>query len=191
VQRDHARPADPDPCEDLVCHGPRRRRADDRRERQIRVADELPHARDRLRTEDRVSSKREEVIGHAHAGYAEHGLPDRDQLVLEYQPVLDLGNETVVGFEALLRWHRPGFGIISPVDFIPVLEDESGWRTAAHYDKPDDAYILLVDRKGTVLWQTDGEPTNAAYARFKAELTQVLEAQSDRSPGAPSSAPPH
>lgn len=75
--------------------------------------------------------------------------------------------------------------------FIPVLEDESGWRTAAHYDKPDDAYILLVDRKGTVLWQTDGEPTNAAYARFKAELTQVLEAQSDRSPGAPSSAPPH
>jgi len=75
--------------------------------------------------------------------------------------------------------------------YIPVLEGESGWRTAAHYDKPDDAYILLVDRKGTVLWQSEGEPTNALYARFKAELAQVLDAQSDRSPAAPSSAPPH
>lgn len=75
--------------------------------------------------------------------------------------------------------------------YIPVLEGESGWRTAAHYDKPDDAYILLTDRKGTVLWQSEGEATNAAYARFKAELTRVLQAQSDRSPDAPSSAPPH
>jgi EAL domain-containing protein (putative c-di-GMP-specific phosphodiesterase class I) len=29
----------------------------------------------------------------------------------------------VCGVEALLRWHRPGFGLVPPVEFIPVLED--------------------------------------------------------------------
>jgi diguanylate cyclase (GGDEF)-like protein/PAS domain S-box-containing protein len=48
---------------------------------------------------------------------------ERDQLVLEYQPVLDLGNETVVGFEALLRWHHPTLGVIPPDEFIPIAEE--------------------------------------------------------------------
>jgi hypothetical protein len=60
--------------------------------------------------------------------------------------------------------------------FIPVLEGEPAWRAAAHYDKPDDAYLLLVDKKGTVLWQTEGNPTDAAYASFRQEVEKRLQA---------------
>ena len=48
---------------------------------------------------------------------------ERDELTLVYQPVVDLAAETVVGFEALIRWHHPTLGLISPDQFIPVAED--------------------------------------------------------------------
>ncbi len=40
-----------------------------------------------------------------------------------YQPLLNLRDDSVVGCEALLRWHHPERGMISPADFIPVAED--------------------------------------------------------------------
>ena len=45
------------------------------------------------------------------------------EFVLNYQPIYNLQKETIVGFEALLRWNDPVNGIISPCDFIPVAED--------------------------------------------------------------------
>jgi diguanylate cyclase (GGDEF)-like protein len=45
-----------------------------------------------------------------------------DQLFLEYQPVLNLGTEEVVGVEALLRWQHPTRGVIAPDGFIPIAE---------------------------------------------------------------------
>ncbi|MEN8162688.1 MAG: trimethylamine methyltransferase family protein [Acidobacteriota bacterium] len=43
---------------------------------------------------------------------------DRDQFVLEYQPIVDIGNGRLVGFEALLRWRRPGHGVVFPGEFL-------------------------------------------------------------------------
>ena len=60
--------------------------------------------------------------------------------------------------------------------FMPVIEGEPAWRAVAHYDKPDDAYVLLVDSKGLVLWQMEGEATNAAYSNFKQEVAKRLRA---------------
>ncbi len=40
-----------------------------------------------------------------------------------YQPLLNLRDDSVVGCEALLRWHHPERGMISPADFIPVAEE--------------------------------------------------------------------
>jgi diguanylate cyclase (GGDEF)-like protein/PAS domain S-box-containing protein len=45
------------------------------------------------------------------------------QLRLVYQPVVDLGSERVVGFEALLRWDHPRLGPVGPDRFVPVAED--------------------------------------------------------------------
>lgn len=50
---------------------------------------------------------------------------DADQFELYYQPVINLKDMEIHSVEALLRWHLPGKGIISPLEFIPVAE-ESG-----------------------------------------------------------------
>jgi diguanylate cyclase (GGDEF)-like protein len=45
------------------------------------------------------------------------------ELVIHYQPRMDLVAGTVQGLEALLRWQRPGKALIQPNDFVPLLED--------------------------------------------------------------------
>ncbi|GBG15233.1 uncharacterized protein NMK_2836 [Novimethylophilus kurashikiensis] len=50
---------------------------------------------------------------------------DQDELVLHYQPQIDIVSNRIVGFEALLRWQHPEMGMIPPSEFIPVAE-ESG-----------------------------------------------------------------
>jgi diguanylate cyclase len=47
---------------------------------------------------------------------------DRDELFLVYQPQVDLADGGVVGFEALVRWDRPGEGVVPPAEFIDVAE---------------------------------------------------------------------
>jgi len=54
--------------------------------------------------------------------------------------------------------------------FLPMMEGEAAWRAVAHYDKPDDAYVLLVDSTGMVHWQTEGDATDSAYAGLKQQV---------------------
>ena len=46
-----------------------------------------------------------------------------DQLTLVYQPIVDSVSEEVVAFEALLRWHHPGRGLLPPALVIPLAEE--------------------------------------------------------------------
>src|SRR6478735_1490523 len=46
-----------------------------------------------------------------------------DEFVLYYQPKVQLRSGHIDGFEALLRWQRPGYGLVMPESFIRTLED--------------------------------------------------------------------
>jgi EAL domain-containing protein (putative c-di-GMP-specific phosphodiesterase class I) len=48
---------------------------------------------------------------------------EQGQFEFYYQPEVDLITRKIVGVEALIRWNHPERGIISPVDFIPVAEE--------------------------------------------------------------------
>ncbi len=47
----------------------------------------------------------------------------KDQIYLAYQPVVDTKSNVVVGLEAVMRWHHPELGEISPGIFIPIAEE--------------------------------------------------------------------
>lgn len=50
---------------------------------------------------------------------------DRNELMLYFQPVMDLDQVKLAGFEALLRWEHPEFGLLNPSEFLGIAE-ESG-----------------------------------------------------------------
>ncbi|MBA4142062.1 MAG: EAL domain-containing protein [Nitrosospira sp.] len=47
---------------------------------------------------------------------------DRNEFVLHYQPKVELSGGRITGMEALIRWKRPGYGVVAPLEFISVLE---------------------------------------------------------------------
>jgi len=47
----------------------------------------------------------------------------RDEFVLHYQPKMEIDTGKWTSVEALIRWNRPGHGLVSPASFIPMLEE--------------------------------------------------------------------
>jgi diguanylate cyclase (GGDEF)-like protein/PAS domain S-box-containing protein len=48
---------------------------------------------------------------------------DNNEFELHYQPIISLDNLSIIGFEALIRWHHPDNGLTLPEHFIPVAEE--------------------------------------------------------------------
>lgn len=48
---------------------------------------------------------------------------ERGELMLQYQPIVDLQQQRITGLEALVRWNHPVRGTVSPAEFIPVAEE--------------------------------------------------------------------
>ncbi len=116
-----------------------------------------------------------------------HAL-DRDELELQYQPVIALGSGEIVGLEALVRWRHPERGLLDPGDFVSVAEDSGliepigrwvqeaacrqalGWHDLRPDHRPFDisvnlsarqvAHRDLADSVREVLTRTGLEPVN-------------------------------
>ncbi|MET0160814.1 MAG: EAL domain-containing protein [Acidimicrobiales bacterium] len=71
---------------------------------------------------------------------------DEDRLVVLYQPVIDLRDGRVSGFEALMRWDRPERGLLAPADFMEVAE-ETGLII------PLGRHLFVEACRQTVAWQ--------------------------------------
>jgi diguanylate cyclase (GGDEF)-like protein/PAS domain S-box-containing protein len=81
-----------------------------------------------------------------------HRALEEGHFQLYYQPKIDIETNNVVGAEALLRWHHPTKGMVSPVEFIPVLET-SGMIIEVGQWVLEDACKTLVNWHSSGLWK--------------------------------------
>jgi hypothetical protein len=54
--------------------------------------------------------------------------------------------------------------------FLPIYDHEADLRKLAGYEKGDDAYTLLLDASGAVVWKGQGAPSDATYAEMKRRI---------------------
>jgi diguanylate cyclase (GGDEF)-like protein len=74
---------------------------------------------------------------------------EQEQLVLHYQPKIDLESGQISGVEALMRWNDPDTGLVPPMKFIPVLEQTGMILEAGQW-------ALEKAISDSLLWQTKG-----------------------------------
>ena len=81
----------------------------------------------------------------------------KDEFRLHYQPIIDLDERRICGFEALVRWAHPERGLLGPNEFIPVAEETGLIR-------PIGRWVLSEATRQASAWQ----------AKFGAELTMAV-----------------
>lgn len=111
----------------------------------------------------------------------EHALRDvevRGELVLHYQPQVDIHNGRIIGAEALVRWQHPIKGFISPAEFIPLAEETGAIL-------PMGTWILRMACAQNKAWQDQGlepivvavnlSPMQFQHPDLPEQVRQVLE----------------
>ncbi|HTE61526.1 MAG TPA: diguanylate cyclase, partial [Solirubrobacteraceae bacterium] len=122
--------------------------------------DQLLREADSAMREARITSRDWMLFDHALQERAtqhiavEHDLwqaLQRDELLVHYQPLLEVGSGRIVAAEALVRWEHPERGLVPPMEFIPTAE-ETGQITAIGQ------YVLSHACKQAAAWTAAGHP---------------------------------
>ena len=98
---------------------------------------------------------------------------ERNEFLLYYQPQVNLHSGKIIGMEALLRWQHPERGLVSPAEFIPLLE-ETGLIV------PVGEWVLRTACAQNRAWQNAGLPpmrmaVNLSAHQFRqADLTEMV-----------------
>ena len=93
--------------------------------------------------------------------------PERDELELHYQPLLELVDRRIVGVEALLRWSRPE-GMVMPMDFIPLAE-ETGLIV------PIGAWVLDAAVRQMTEWHADASLASPPWMSVNLSVRQLAD----------------
>ena len=95
---------------------------------------------------DPYSTRRLALMGELREALKENGLE------LYFQPQVNVSSSTLVGVEALLRWHHPTHGFIPPEEFIPLAEKAGLMRPLTHwiFDTAI-SYLASLSKKGFTL----------------------------------------
>jgi len=91
------------------------------------------------------------------------GALEKEEFFLVYQPTFDLESMTPTGVEALIRWRRPGRGVVEPEDFVPLLE-ESGLIVDVG------AWVLMEACAQAARWREAGHPLDVSVNVSAAQL---------------------
>jgi diguanylate cyclase (GGDEF)-like protein len=100
---------------------------------------------------------------------------EQDELVLYYQPQVDIETGSIIGVEALIRWFSPELGMVAPGDFIPFAE-ETGLIV------PIGAWVLKTACTQARFWQQNGLPVRVAVNLSSRQFHQVQNQQQSRHP---------
>ncbi len=101
----------------------------------------------------------------------------RGEVDLYYQPILDVGSRSVVGFEALLRWRHPVRGMLLPDKFLPIAEQSNLIREIGLWAirrALDDRVQLGLDAYGDVAVSVNVSARQLTEDGFLAMLNALL-----------------
>jgi EAL domain-containing protein (putative c-di-GMP-specific phosphodiesterase class I) len=74
-------------------------------------------------SDDDLSSTQQNMVQHIRIGSDIKGALTRDEFLVYYQPIIAIKHGQLAGFEALIRWEHPEYGLVAPNQFLGVLED--------------------------------------------------------------------
>jgi EAL domain-containing protein (putative c-di-GMP-specific phosphodiesterase class I) len=104
------------------------------------------------------------------------GALDNEQLILHYQPKIDIVTGQLVGVEALVRWIHPRFGLLAPDAFVPLAEQ-------TELMAPFTEYVLGEALRQCATWAAagfdipvavNGSARNLHDVRFPQEVARLL-----------------